>query len=218
MHVRFLDDCRERPLGLPTRLKERGEVTSVADPRYLQLHRPHPRVPGTLAVAVALPHASGTALVTPSSYVLLDLHLHEGLGEHPHALLEEVRVLIDHRLAQQLREPYPQLIGHRVLRFGRLVSSEGTTRWPSSSTARSLFTHSRGHYPSRRRFTIYWNLFGDLGSTPQLVEKPRWRPLSPPIGYQTRRFWGFPSPIPGRSPLDIDFFNTLTPSTHSSGE
>src|SRR5215210_1543886 len=146
MHVRFLDDCRERPLGLPTRLKERGEVTSVADPRYLQLHRPHPRVPGTLAVAVALPHASGTALVTPSSYVLLDLHLHEGLGEHPHALLEEVRVLIDHRLAQQLREPYPQLIGHRVLRFGRLVSSEGTTRWPSSSTARSLFTHSRGHY------------------------------------------------------------------------
>src|SRR5215210_4828340 len=147
MHVRFLDDCRERPLGLPTRLKERGEVTSVADPRYLQLHRPHPRVPGTLAVAVALPHASGTALVTPSSYVLLDLHLHEGLGEHPHALLEEVRVLIDHRLAQQLREPYPQLIGHRVLRFGRLVSSEGTTRWPSSSTARSLFTHSRGHYP-----------------------------------------------------------------------
>src|SRR5215210_820403 len=145
MHVRFLDDCRERPLGLPTRLKERGEVTSVADPRYLQLHRPHPRVPGTLAVAVALPHASGTALVTPSSYVLLDLHLHEGLGEHPHALLEEVRVLIDHRLAQQLREPYPQLIGHRVLRFGRLVSSEGTTRWPSSSTARSLFTHSRGY-------------------------------------------------------------------------
>src|SRR5215210_3198167 len=117
MHVRFLDDCRERPLGLPTRLKERGEVTSVADPRYLQLHRPHPRVPGTLAVAVALPHASGTALVTPSSYVLLDLHLHEGLGEHPNALLEEVRVLLDHRLAQQLREPYPQFIGHRALSF-----------------------------------------------------------------------------------------------------
>src|SRR5215210_3393809 len=154
MHVRFLDDCRERPLGLPTRLKERGEVTSVADPRYLQLHRPHPRVPGTLAVAVALPHASGTALVTPSSYVLLDLHLHEGLGEHPHALLEEVRVLIDHRLAQQLREPYPQLIGHRVLRFGRLVSSEGTTRWPSSSTARSLFTHSRGHYLNELRVCV----------------------------------------------------------------
>src|SRR5215211_5519792 len=161
MHVRFLDDCRERPLGLPTRLKERGEVTSVADPRYLQLHRPHPRVPGTLAVAVALPHASGTALVTPSSYVLLDLHLHEGLGEHPHALLEEVRVLIDHRLAQQLREPYPQLIGHRVLRFGRLVSSEGTTRWPSSSTARSLFTHSRGHY---RIWCPIWSESGYRGS------------------------------------------------------
>jgi hypothetical protein len=42
--------------------------------------------------------------MTPSSYVLLNLHLHECLGEYPNALLEEIRVLIDDRLAQQLRE------------------------------------------------------------------------------------------------------------------
>ena len=52
--------------------------------------------------------------MTPGSYVVLDLHLHECLGEYPNALLEEIRVLIDHRLAQQLRESYPQLIGHRA--------------------------------------------------------------------------------------------------------
>src|ERR671910_341514 len=145
MHVGFLNDRCQCPLGLPTRLQKRGEVAGVANPGHLQLHRPYPGVPVSLPVTVALSRARRAALMTPGSYVMLDLHLHECLGEYPNALLEEIRVLIDHRLAQQLRESYPQLIGHRVLLFGRLVSSEGTTRWPSSSTALS-FTHSRGHY------------------------------------------------------------------------
>src|SRR5215204_6603026 len=143
MDVGLLNNRRERPLGLPTRLQQRGEVSSVADPGHLQLHRPYPRVPGALPVTVALSCASGTPLVTPCAYVLFYFHLHECLGEHPDALLEEVCVLIDHRLAQQLGESYPQFIGHRASSFGRLVSSEGTTRWPSSSTAYSnLHTHA----------------------------------------------------------------------------
>ena len=40
------------------------------------------------------------------------------------------------------------------------------------------------------------------------VENLPWRPLSPEIGHQTNRFWGFPSPISGRYQLDIDFFNS----------
>jgi hypothetical protein len=32
--------------------------------------------------------------------------------------LEEIRVLVDYRLAQQLRESYPQFIGHRAFSFG----------------------------------------------------------------------------------------------------
>jgi hypothetical protein len=56
--------------------------------------------------------------VASSAYVLFDLHLHERLGEHPYSFLEEVRVVIDHRLVQQLRESYPQLVGHRVLLLG----------------------------------------------------------------------------------------------------
>src|SRR5215216_221159 len=143
MDVGLLNNRRERPLGLPTRLQQRGEVSSVADPGHLQLHRPYPRVPGALPVTVALSCASGTPLVTPCAYVLFYFHLHECLGEHPDALLEEVCVLIDHRLAQQLRESYPQFIGHRASSFGRLVSSEGTTRWPSSSTAFAFYTLTR---------------------------------------------------------------------------
>ena len=105
----------------------------------------HPGVPVPLTVSVALSRASGRALVAPCAHVLLDLHLHERLGEHSDALLEEGSVLLDHRLAQQLRESYPQFIGHHVLLVDRLVSSEGTTRWPSSSTAPTL-THSSGLY------------------------------------------------------------------------
>jgi hypothetical protein len=56
--------------------------------------------------------------MTRGSYVLLDLHLHERLGQYSNALLEEIRVPVDHRLAQQLLESYPQLIGHRAFSFG----------------------------------------------------------------------------------------------------
>src|SRR5215218_8040964 len=121
----------------------RGSSRHLPYPRHLQLHGPNPRVPGALPVTVALSCASGTPLVTPCAYVLFYFHLHECLGEHPDALLEEVCVLIDHRLAQQLRESYPQFIGHRASSFGRLVSSEGTTRWPSSSTAFAFYTLTR---------------------------------------------------------------------------
>jgi hypothetical protein len=114
MDVGFLNDRCQCSLGLPTRLQQRGKVATVADPWDLQLHGPYPRVPGSLAVAVALSHTTGTPLVTRGSYVLFYLHLYECLGEDPDALLEEIRVLVDHRLAQQLRESYPQLIGHRA--------------------------------------------------------------------------------------------------------
>src|SRR5215203_4438987 len=145
MDVGLLDNRRERPLGFPTRLQQRGEVSSVAHPWHLQLHRPYPSVPGALAVAVALSCASGSSLVTPGSHVLLDLHLHERLGEHPNALLEEIRVLIDHRLAQQLRESYSQFIGHRCLHS----VDWSLLKEPHGGRLRQQplpFTHLRGHY------------------------------------------------------------------------
>jgi hypothetical protein len=37
--------------------------------------------------------------VASRSHVFLNLHLHECLGKHPHALIEEAGVLFDHRLA-----------------------------------------------------------------------------------------------------------------------
>jgi hypothetical protein len=76
----------------------------------------------------------------------LDLHLHERLGEHPNALLEEIRVLIDYRLAQQLRESYSQFIGHRA--FSPSVDWS-LLKEPHGGRLRQqslLFTHLRGHY------------------------------------------------------------------------
>jgi hypothetical protein len=143
--VGLLDNGRERSLGLPTRLQQRREVARVADPGHLQLHRPYPRVPRSLAVSVALPHAPGTTLVRRGSHVLLDLHLHERLGKYPNALLEEVRVLLDHRLAQQLLESYPQFIGHRCLPsvdWSLLKEPHGGRLRQQPSP----FTHLRGHY------------------------------------------------------------------------
>jgi hypothetical protein len=116
MHVRFLHDRRQCPLGPPSRLQERGEVARVPHPRHFQFDRADPGVPVPLPVSVALPHAPGAALVARSAHVLLDLHLHERLGEHPNAFFEEVRVPIDRGLAQQLLKSYPQFIGHRCLR------------------------------------------------------------------------------------------------------
>src|SRR5215217_6583997 len=165
MYVGLLDNRRERPLGLPTRLQKRGEVARVPHPWHLQLHRPYPRVPGALPVAVALSHPLGAPLVRCGTHMLFYLHLHERLGEHPNTLLEEIRVLIDHRLAQQLREPYPQFIGHRAFSFGRLVSSEGTTRWPSSSTAFASYTLARTlphlSFPYLSHGWQWWHQFGN---------------------------------------------------------
>jgi hypothetical protein len=58
-------------------------------------------------------------------------------------------------------------------------------------------------------------LSGVLPRMPQPVEKLLWCPLSPQIYYQTRPLLGNSGPICGRFELDSDFFNTLTPSTHS---
>src|SRR5215203_2240430 len=159
--VGFLDHSRKRPLGTSSGLQQRGEVARVPNPRHPQFHSPDPRVPVPLAVSVALPRASGRALVAGGAHVLLDLHLHKRLGKQPNALLEEGGVLLDHRLAQQLVESYPQLVGHRV--WGPSYSVDwslpiGTTRWPSSSTAAAL-THSSGLYPVRRcsrGLVYYW--------------------------------------------------------------
>jgi hypothetical protein len=45
---------------------------------------------------------------------------------------------------------------------------------------------------------------------PPAVEKLPWYPLSPRIGHQTRRFWGFWSPICSSSQLNANFFNRLS--------
>ena len=67
MDVGFLYNRSERPLGTPSRLKERGEVATVPHPRDLQLNSPDPRVPDPLAVAIALARTSEGTLVAGSA-------------------------------------------------------------------------------------------------------------------------------------------------------
>jgi hypothetical protein len=43
----------------------------------------------------------------------------------------------------------------------------------------------------------------------------RFHPESDPNSHQTRCIWGYWNPICGRYQLNADFFNRLTPSTHS---
>jgi len=60
------------------------------------------------------------------------------------------------------------------------------------------------------------SLFTRVPRRSQAVEKLPLCPLSPQIGYQTRRFWGFQSPICSRYRLNADFFNTLKLSRKSA--
>ncbi len=142
-------------------------------------------------MTVALPHASGAALVRRGSHMLLDLHLHERLGKDPNALLEEVRVPIDRRPAQQLLESYPQFIGHRCLRPLDWFLRKEPHGGPSSSTAYDFCTLTRT-LPSQRRRPDWTSETGTLtcaSSTPQAARLWRRAGCAPP-----------PSPSGGASP------------------
>jgi site-specific DNA recombinase len=113
LHVRLLHHRQQRPLGPPPRLQQAGEEAPIPHPRHRQLDRPHPRVPLPLAVPVALAPPLGAALVPLRAQVLAHLQLHQRLRQHPHPFPQEVAVL-QLRLAQQVLQCHPELVGHRV--------------------------------------------------------------------------------------------------------
>jgi hypothetical protein len=116
-HVRLLDDREQGPLGPPPRLEQGREVRAVADARDRELDRADPGVPAPVAVSVAAGEAAlGVPLAVGQPGELGDLGLHHRLGEHPHALAQEVGIPVGDRLAHRLEQRDP-VLGHRgVLR------------------------------------------------------------------------------------------------------
>ena len=107
------DDREQGPLGAPPRLEQRGEVGPVADPRDGELDGADAGVPAPVAVPVAAGEAAlGIPLAVGEPGELGHLRLHDRLGEHAHALAEEVRIPVGDRLAQRLEQGHA-VVGHR---------------------------------------------------------------------------------------------------------
>ncbi len=112
-HVGLLDDREQGPLGATPGLEERGEVAAVAHPRDGQLERAHPGVPAPVPVPIAAGEAPlRVALTMGQAGNFRHLGLHHRLGEHPHALAQEVDVAVGDRLAHRVEHGHP-VLGHR---------------------------------------------------------------------------------------------------------
>jgi hypothetical protein len=95
--------------------------------------------------SVALPGPARRALVLVGSDVLGNFELHQLLSHGPHALAQEVDVLVELGLAQQLLKRHPQILGHRLVPpFGDQDNPDGNRRWPAASSAYVKSPHIQG--------------------------------------------------------------------------
>ena len=110
LDVSFLDHRGERLLGRASRLQERGEIAAFPELRDLQLDRADARLPGPLAIAIAMIGTRGRALAVRRPGQALHLHVHHAVGDVGHHLPEEivVRTLLNEGLQ-----------GHSVDRHGQ---------------------------------------------------------------------------------------------------
>ncbi len=98
-HARLPGDREQGPLGAAARIEQGREARAVAHARHRQVDRPHPRVPAPLAVPVAVvPPRLGVADAPRHGRQPGGLGLHQGPGERPDALAEEVGVALGDRL------------------------------------------------------------------------------------------------------------------------
>jgi hypothetical protein len=97
------DHRGQGPLGPPAGLQERGQVAALADPGDLQVDRADPSVPIPGPVAVAVGGSFRGALAVLGADLGAHLGVHQRLGEHPHALAQEVDIAAV-GLAQQLQQ------------------------------------------------------------------------------------------------------------------
>src|SRR3954451_10751509 len=113
--VRLLDHRDQGAFTASARLEQCRVVAAVTYPRHAQFDAADTGIPLTIAIAIAFASATGAALILVGSDVLRDLELHELLSHRPYALAQKVDVLVEFRLAQQLKKRHPQILGHRLV-------------------------------------------------------------------------------------------------------
>jgi len=138
LDVGRLDHRDEGPLPGPARVEEAGEIASLPELGDAQVDRACPRLPGAIAIAVALHHSFAALRAPGSAGDRLHLHLHQPLrGEADH-LAEEVRIggLLDQALQVH------HLVGHRdvsgialVLQPRSCLQNPMTTARPPASAS-----------------------------------------------------------------------------------
>jgi hypothetical protein len=152
--VRFLDHRQQRLLGPATGLQQRWEVRAGTDLGNRQVHRTDPRVPGADPRPIARRGALVTPLVALSAHQRRDLGLHQGLGEHPHPLAQDIAVLLFEKLANERGQIHPWLGHRRIISVSSSPARENSrndARWPLACPASAAYRISTTSWDSDQR-------------------------------------------------------------------
>src|SRR5512132_420993 len=146
LDVGLLDHGSERLLGHPARLEEAREVGALPQLRDAQFHRSGPRLPATVAVAVALDEPLGGLLAPAGAGQPLHLQLHQAMGGKADHLAQKVGV---GGLLYQCAQRH-HVVGHRsVLGSGRGFANPTLYRRSTMTgreAARSLRRYLRARF------------------------------------------------------------------------
>ena len=134
LHIGLLDDGSERLLGGAPRLQEGWKVRALPELRDGELDRPGARLPGALAIAVALIDALRRAFAMGGADEAFDVHVHHAVGEEGDHLPEEIGV---RALFNELFQDDP-VDGHGI-RLSVCPSSA-----PRTNLSRPMTASSRG--------------------------------------------------------------------------
>ena len=109
MDIGLLDHGGQRLLRHAARLQEAGEVAALAQLRNAQLDGSGPRLPDTVAIAVALDKPVWRALAMRGSCEAGHLHLHQPFGGEADHLPQNIGI---RRLLNQRAQAH-HVVGHR---------------------------------------------------------------------------------------------------------
>src|SRR5512133_1111693 len=146
LDVGLLDHGSERLLGYPARLEEAREVGALPQLRDAPFHRSGPRLPATVAVAVAVDEPLGGLLAPAGAGQPLHLQLHQAMGGKADHLAQKVGV---GGLLYQCAQRH-HVVGHRsVLGSGRGFANPTLYRRSTMTgreAARSLRPYLRARF------------------------------------------------------------------------
>jgi len=108
LDIGLLDHRGQRLLGHPPRLEKAQKVRAFAKLGNAQLDRPGPRLPVSVAIAVALDEPVGRALAMPRPGPGAHLKLHQPLGGEADHLAQDIRI----RGLLHKRAKVHHLVGH----------------------------------------------------------------------------------------------------------